>query len=488
MKKEFLFVAFILSCTFFFLLFINLFFMQGMPHAPDDTAYIFMARMFAKGKIIDQIPFPAVYVDFFPGILSTQQGTWLFQYPFGHPMLLAIGILFGFVNIIPPLVGTIFVFFLFLTAKTLYGKTTAFFVILFPLLSPFFLENAASFMSHNTASLYLIIALYFFILAIQQKRARFFIFSGIFMGLLFNTRPLTAFCFGLLFFIAQLFLIKGSLSKRFSSSIYFLVGILPLVFLFFVYYMITTHQTFTIQYYSVNQELFSSENQPFLTYIVKRINNTVVLFKNLSSMLLNESGIIAFSLILLPFIFRRFSRWDIFFLLALCALPIGYFFYNGTFLFYGPRFWYEILPFFFLLAARGYTLFFSVFPKPAIVFFIIFSAISVTRLLGFIPTQDVDTYSPQSLQRLSSFNYVDNRIEQMLKKHKITNAVIFIAPCPGNHWWCYGSVFWKNTPSLNTNIVYFKEVKDKPIDIIKSRYKDKPFYLIDYTNQTITKI
>ena len=111
--KKILFFLYLL-CVFSFLLFINLFYLEGIPHVPDDAAYLFMAKEFASGHIIQPIPVSPQHFDFFPGILTLERGTWLFQYPFGHPFLLAIGVLIGFPNLIPPLIGTLTIFFLFL--------------------------------------------------------------------------------------------------------------------------------------------------------------------------------------------------------------------------------------------------------------------------------------------------------------------------------------------------------------------------------------
>src|SRR5205085_8460317 len=98
--KKILFLYFVL--LFFVLLAINTFVMEGVPHVPDDTAYLFMAKMFASGKITTRIPIAYEFVDFFPELLDVRHGTWLFQYPFAHPFLLMFGILIGSPQLIPP--------------------------------------------------------------------------------------------------------------------------------------------------------------------------------------------------------------------------------------------------------------------------------------------------------------------------------------------------------------------------------------------------
>jgi 4-amino-4-deoxy-L-arabinose transferase-like glycosyltransferase len=57
--------------------------------------------------------------------------------------------------------------------------------------SPFFLMNAANFMSHNTAMLYLLASLVC-LLHRERRPVLFGALAGVAFGLLFNTRPLTA--------------------------------------------------------------------------------------------------------------------------------------------------------------------------------------------------------------------------------------------------------------------------------------------------------
>ena len=213
-KFSILILSLYFCLLFFILLSINLIFFEGIPHVPDDVAYLFMGKMFASGHIIANIPIPNQFVDYFSEVLTVNKGAWLFQYPYGHPLLLAIGVLLGFPNIIPPLIGTLCIFILFFIAREVYDKKTALFLLPLPLLSPFFLENASSFMSHNTAAFYLVLSI-FFIIKFNKKGGRLsLLYAGILIGLLFNTRPLTSLPF--LLIEATIILLQ----KNFISGIF----------------------------------------------------------------------------------------------------------------------------------------------------------------------------------------------------------------------------------------------------------------------------
>lgn len=469
-------LGFYFTLIFLTILFINLYYLEGIPHVPDDSAYLFMSKIFASGNIILPIPVSGKHVDFFPGILSVKNGTWLFQYPFGHPLLLSIGTLIRLPQIIPPLVGTLFIFLLFLIAKKVYSKKAAYFLLPLPFLSPFFLENSASFMSHNTAALYLTASLYTLIIALKTKKSFLFFLSGIFLGLLFNTRPLT-----FLPFIFLFPLVIFHFNKHMSSIkkfVFFIAGFSILFFLWLLYNKITTGNMLSSQYFFVNQDLFGiHENVSLDALLSQRIKNVLFLFNSLGPMLFNIPAIIVYALLIVPLV-KQPLFWDKFFFLCLFTLPFVYFFYNGTFIMYGPRFWYEILPFIFLLIARSLTILYAYRKKTTIVLLVIFSTISLASFLSIFPTHDPDFFSPLQVKKLRGFNFVDGRILTQVKKHNLHNAVVFVKPC-GENWWCYGSVFPQNNPTLTTDIVYLKDMGQKNKKV-KAAYRNRSFYTIDY--------
>lgn len=481
-----MFFAIYFPILFAFLLFINLYYLEGIPHVPDSVAYLFIAKMFAMGHVIMPIPVSPEHFNFFTGILSIEQGKWLFQYPFGHPLLLMIGVLLGFPSIIPPLIGTISVLLLFLIAKKLFDLKTAFFLAFLPILSPFFLENASSFMSHNTAAFYLIFSFYLLILLIKHPRMIYALFSGIFLGLLFNTRPLTSLPF-IAIFVLTILVKQKNLPSKISSVFFFIIGLGIMFSLWSLYNFLTTGEPFTSQYYLINKGMLSFPLlQDMSKFISSHSKNFIVLFNNSGPMIFNWPLFITYSILIIPFALRKHTFWDGIFFISLLALPIVYFFYDGQFLMYGPRFWYESLPFVFLLTSRGLSVLFNYYPKITVIIFIIFAIISLNKLFGIIPTKDPDMMSPLSLERLKGINGVDNRIADMTRQSNIHNAVIFIKDCGA--WWCYGSVFSKNSPTLNTDIIYAKDLgNDKNISIV-NYFKNRSFYKFDYYQHQLTPI
>lgn len=481
--KNLLFFAYFIF-VFSFLLFINLYYLEGIPHVPDSVAYLFMAKMFATGHIIQTIPISPASFDFFPGILSVEQGKWLFQYPFGHPLLLSLGVLIGFPNIIPPLIGIMNILLMYKIAKKIFNIQTALFLLFLPLASPFFLENSASFMSHNSALFYLLVSFYFLVLGLTNKNLLFPFLSGIFIGLLLNTRPLTC----LPFLIIFIFLIgtRHTQKKKIFSLGLFLLGffLLSLCFIFYNYF--TTGSFLQFQYYTVNQGLFIVNDKTLIDFIRVRFQNASILFINFFSMLYAWPVFLTYLFLLLPIIVKKRTFWDITSFYILFTLPIVYFFYNGTFLMYGPRFWYEIIPFAFLLTARSFFILFSFRKKMTGVFFAILFLFSLANILGILPSKDPDIFSPISITKLKGFNFTYNRIPNTIISHRIKNAIIFVKDCNGN-WWCFGSVFSQNSPNLDTSIVYAKDLGEKN-RLLLNYFSTKSAYTIDYSTYKLKRI
>lgn len=465
---------------FFVLLFINMYLLDGIPHVPDSASYYFMAKIIASGFLKQDIPIQSDFVDFFPGLLNVSNGKWQFQYPIGHPLLLSIGMLTGFPQIIPPIIGTLTIGTLFLILKKIHDPVASYILFLLPFLSPFFLMNASSYMGHNTAAFYLSLALLFLIFAIKNLWYLGFFLTGMCIGLLFNTRPLTAVPFGVIFFF---FIFFFPSIKRFRAEIYFVLGGFVLLGIWGGTNYLVSGNILHSSYYQQSHGFFFN-NEMLPQFLISRSENFIILLKNFFYTMYNIPWILLLPLLLLPFVFRKDTVWDRLFLVCIISLPIVYFFYNGTFLMYGPRFWYEIIPFVFLLSARSLSI---LWHRNHLFTFVGILCISVFVLLRFtsiIPASSPDMMSPLQLTTLKSFNSVDSRIIEKIKTKNITNAVVFIKSCDSN-WWCYGSVFPQNNPQMTTSVVYVKDLGLKRNRELLTTYPFRKFYLADYERNTL---
>jgi hypothetical protein len=90
---------------------------------------------------------------------------------------------------------------------------------------------------------------------------------------------------------------------------------------------------------------------------------------------------------------------------------------------------------------------------------------------------------PQRISMLKGFNAADRRLLDRADEMDLDNALVFVAPCRG--WWCYGSVFWANDPSLDGAIVWAQQTRtDADAELVGS-YPGRELFLADYEEDTI---
>jgi hypothetical protein len=126
-------------------------------------------------------------------------------------------------------------------------------------------------------------------------------------------------------------------------------------------------------------------------------------------------------------------------------------------------------------------------PKVTTVLFLLCIILSISTWLGIFPARDPDIFSPRKMQELKGFNFTNDSISRTLAQNKISYGVIFIEDCDSN-WWCYGSVFSKNTPTLDSPIIYLKDLGNQQNLTLEQYYKSKPFYKINYYTLKLTNI
>ncbi len=327
----------------------------AVPHVPDELSYMFQARVFAGGHITaSPPPSEAAFEWSDPSPIAVHDGKWASIYPFGHPLALGLGFLVHAPWLIPPLLGGLSVLMVFLLARKLYRPETAVLAATLFAVSPFFLMTASNFMSHTTTAFYLLASLVFLAYADRRPLAYSFL-AGIFIGLVFNTRPLTGAALVPAFSLFTLASLLGPLPKReaFRRAIAFGLGCAVMLALYFVYRYLTTGDPFTLETLQAGgNSLGFSGNHTFAA----GLSNEQTQAAYLMLVLHNWPVQLGAALALLPFLLGTTRRWDWF--MAACALSVmavyAAYFYNG--LMHGPRFWFEAAPLLMLLSARGVEL------------------------------------------------------------------------------------------------------------------------------------
>ena len=167
------------------------------PVLIDEMAQLFHAHVFASGRLAAPAPVPpAAFLIQHTWI--TDAG-WVSIYPPGHPLMLAIGMVFRAEWLVDPILGGLGVVLVYLVAKGLYGPKTARIAAVLWALSSWVMFMSASYMNHVTATT-LALACWAFVWAPRSPRGPrrwHLVAAGLCLAAVAATRPLDAVAAGL---------------------------------------------------------------------------------------------------------------------------------------------------------------------------------------------------------------------------------------------------------------------------------------------------
>ncbi|MGB2695731.1 MAG: hypothetical protein WBD55_11185, partial [Dehalococcoidia bacterium] len=92
----------------------------------------------------------------------------------------------------------------------------------------------------------------------------------------------------------------------------------------------------------------------------------------------------------------------------------------------------------------------------------------------FVPARSIE---------LQGFNYIDERLVDLVDEADLHNALVLVEVCP--NWWCYGNVFWMNSPDLDGNVVYARNIPRYQAALFR-KYPDRRVYIATYTVPSLT--
>jgi hypothetical protein len=212
-----------LVCTALTLLF-SFVVLEARPNQIDSVAQLLHARFWADGQLAG----PAIASEFWhiQNSLITEHG-WVSQYPPGHVLLLALGMLVGAVWLVGPLLAGCTVFFAIRAAELLLPDSRATVRLGGALLavSPFFVALAGSYMNHVTAAAFLAVAAFCAARA-ATSHAGWALGAGAAAGYAFTTRPLATLSLGAALVLGP-WLVAAARPRLLRNAAYAFVGALP---------------------------------------------------------------------------------------------------------------------------------------------------------------------------------------------------------------------------------------------------------------------
>lgn len=477
-------VTITLVAAFIYLSWVNAEYVERIPHDPDSVNYLWGAKYLSSGKL-----WLNNYSDFFPFWSQKYKNHWTIMYPYGHPLAISFGFLFGIPQIIPPLLGTIFLLLFFLITKKLFGFFVAYCMILIIFFSPQFQMQAVNYMSHNTAVFYTIIIIYSLVKIYKKEAGNFFSFiGGAAFALLYLTRPFVAFLFALPLGISIIYLYFSSRKERLKPLSFLITGIILGGTIVVLLNIVIYGNPFSNDYTKLHllKFIWGGSNLTLLHGLVDSLSYGLVL-----RLLILPGLPTLLGLSCLGAVFnKRFLGISLLSIATIFSLGIGMATYNDPWgIFLGARFWYEMLPFIFILIAIFFDMIIQMLGKigyivvSTVVLLVLFKSLSGWVYGKEKLWENMLYFTPNNIKELRGFNFADARLIKEAKRQNLKNALIFVKDC-GGQWWCYGTVLNENAINFDGNIVWAQDLGKRNQELI-SQYADRSLYIADYDAYTI---
>src|SRR5579859_274136 len=348
-----------LIASFIYVVWIALAQFHALPHIYDASAYLFSAKIYATGHL--SVPIPAA-VDRFPGPFMVQyDGRWFSQYPPGTSTMLAVGVALGVPWLVEPVLGTLALLGIGLTAARLYDRRIATVTVLLGALSPFYSYLAASYLSHAVALFFYAWGFWALVRFAQGGRGWNLPLAATLLGMAALTRDLVGLLFALIVVPGVLLMFRPrtrrDLHRWIAPGLSFVAVALVFLCLHLLYDLLLTGAPDVTP-----RALFSAADQwGFGQGIGFYGQHTlaggfVTVDELLTALAIDLYGwlfYLTLCFLALPFLAWRARAAD-WLLLAGAMIMIGAFigyFYHGIYL--GPRYVFDTLPFLLMLTARG---------------------------------------------------------------------------------------------------------------------------------------
>jgi 4-amino-4-deoxy-L-arabinose transferase-like glycosyltransferase len=453
-----------------------LFVLDGIPHVQDDVAYIFQARIFALFR--SWVPVPPGPEFFQNGFILMYQGRWFTKYPPGYPLLLAPTLWVGFPWLVNTLSAGVSLALVYACGLRMYGRRVAAWAGLLGLVSPWILIMSGSYMSHPTTMMWAILFVYCLVrmhdkpLALWREWIGWPLLAGFAIGMAFITREWTAFGIGVgagLWGLTDILSSRPAVRQAVSRYALVLAGFVPPL-LFLLY----ENRQLTGDWLRFAQDLVGSYDTPGFGpghgspeghTPALGVYNALVYLRALTGVFDGWPGPLALAPIALGLVAwvadgtRRYLKWDT--LVWLCAVGLlgAYFLWWSATTIYGPRYWYEAMPFLLLVAGRGLDLLgrlasWSLQGRRA----------SLARwlapgvLFALLTVYNLTQALPYRLSQYVNYNDISVAALQSVEKEHLRNALVFVQLEPSRSNRDFGKVFFADDPLLRGRVVYARDL------------------------------
>jgi 4-amino-4-deoxy-L-arabinose transferase-like glycosyltransferase len=465
--------------------------LERVPHVQDSITYLFQAQTMAGGRLT--APAPALPEFFEQEFLLVRDGRWYGKYSPGFPAVLALGVLLKQSWLINPILAMLTIPLIYGLGLLLFGPAIGRLGALLALASPFFLLMSGSMMAHPAELLWMSLFMYGWVRSLrsgrddpeQSVRGRRWIFiAGLALGMAFLTRTYTALAVSLPFVaITGLAQARNQATSgyRFVAmrAALLLAVLLPFILLLLGYQRVVTgdpfqdprllywefdrpgfgpqvgmgHNAFTLSEFEDELVVnwFRDPAQPPNGHTPARgVYNTEQNWRALETHLFGWPAIFTLAFCWLAFLARRPSWFDVALLLAAATLIAAYTLFWSSGIMYGPRYYYAAMPAFLLLSARGIQAAGAWVGGRA-------GAYAVAGLTAALVLGNFFFYLPQEVEEYRGYNFISGQPLSRAKDLVQGKGIVFVETS-GDDWWDYGAFFSGNTPWLDGDVIYARDL------------------------------
>jgi len=467
----------VIYLTFFFglVIVINKNILHSFLNSADEHSCYFLAECLRLNKLWVDAPSLS---EFFNVIhVGSLDGKWFSVYPVGWPLIWALGLSLRIVDYLNPAMATIALLFFFLAAKDTFGNAAARVGLVLISLTPFYLFNSASYFSHPTCLLMVSIFLFSFIKYLRAKSTSnqlvWVTIGALAAGYGLMTRYLTMAAI-LAPFVLYVIMNRIKEKKlRVSDFLFLLITGLSVLLILYQNWLVTGHPLLAPNTYARSHELLGF--RPNYT----PVDGLLIIISRFFYLTDWVSPLLIFIFCYVLFLKLGTNSLKRLFMWACFSPVIAYFFYyswGGSQ--YGPRYYFEGLPFFGFFLGGGIVHWWktgNLIVKKFVMGVVLASFISNAYLLY----KHAEFFEAMSSQRKSLYSFAEKTIKN--------EAIVFIHGHLGKRLVLTQEDAVRNHPLLNTKIIYAHDLKDRNKDLMKL-YPEREYYRGYYDGELLYPI
>ncbi len=468
---------------------------ENVPHVHDEIAYLFQAKIFRSGKLFAPSPCARESFDF-PHIINN--GRWYSVYPPGFPFLLLIGLLLKAPWLINPLLAALAVGLFYLLGKEFYDRTTGILASLLGAGSIWLLLMSSTMMSHTASMFFNAVFLLFVLRSVKVPSILNGLLAGLSLGMAFLIRPYNGFFFALPFLVYYAAWLIKDMRSKVKNAVALAASGLAMIGIFLAYNFFTNGHPLKMGYVSLYGKAYTVifGRAATLDYDYTPLFGSLQIFDNIKGLNSYLFGWpVSSFLALIPVVWlaarRRQERQKALLLgFSFLSLLVGFYFFWGAFVFIGPRMFFDSVPIFALLSARGIqelpSLLASRFSRlrlqaarkgvgVVLIFFVAYAFF--VRFPRWIWPRGAGWYYDRYDH---NFAGTTGRLDESLRQLGLRNALVILkflsTPMSGFPTGQWGSGFLQNEPALRGEIIYVLDRGPQNIELFRC-FPEREFYI-----------